>query len=202
MYRSSSHSSMQDAARPYARPRAIEIWVTPPPSSRKGQSFIGLDNRVSSIGSPLPESDCSDGDGDAAFSEDERPNSQEPPAPTKHTSVTEDPVDHIQALFGPLPPDCVRQNGSGHQSTKAPGTDVVTTHRQDGSGRTSKRRRLTPSENSDEEHDDDETPKKQKQTKGASGSDLMLACPFHKHDRSKFQGKCCFPGWPDVHRLK
>lgn len=201
MYRSSSHNSKQNVARPYERPRAIEIWVTPPPSSRKGQSFIGLDKCVSSIESPFPESDCSDSH--TAFSEDERPISPEPPAPTKQASVTERPVDRsIQVLFEPLPADCVRQNGNGHQSTKAPGTGLITTNCQGDSGRTSKRRRLTPSEDSDEEFDDDETSKKQGKAKEESGSDLMLACPFHKHDRSKFQGKCCFPGWPDVHRLK
>ncbi|OTA98187.1 hypothetical protein M426DRAFT_28695 [Hypoxylon sp. CI-4A] len=62
------------------------------------------------------------------------------------------------------------------------------------------------SDGSDDDDEDDSRRPKAKKSKGVDPATPFLACPYFKHDPSKYTGRnwrsCCGPGWKTVHRMK
>lgn len=72
------------------------------------------------------------------------------------------------------------------------------------SGKASKKRK-TAADSGGEGVSDDDTPQHEPSThKGKEKAQLRFACPYFKHDPTKYGSwqNCCGPGWPDVHRVK
>ncbi|KAH6999820.1 hypothetical protein EDB80DRAFT_725504 [Ilyonectria destructans] len=96
------------------------------------------------------------------------------------------------------------RDSSEHQRSTEPGAAV--SHAAAEKRRGQKHPRTQSDEDISDSNGDDPHQKSRKLSKDEQGPAPRYACPFFKHDPTKYQGtqwkSCCWPGWITIHRVK
>lgn len=96
------------------------------------------------------------------------------------------------------------RDSSEHQPSTEPG--AVVSHTAAEKRRGQKHPRTQSDGDASDSNGDDPHQKSRKLSKDEQGPAPRYACPFFKHDPTKYQGtqwkSCCWPGWNTIHRVK
>lgn len=186
-------------------PASIELWPTPPPSSDEELPSVEDEDSASDIDSSSPLSDYSESD--ITLSTEGRFVSPEAVVQSKRAMIVDRVMNWIVEWLDTGLQDYIRQRGGDTRPNRASGSTPGILGSQGAQFDKGKRRRSPPGgEGPYDEDDENGNQKRPKQSKDAVTAPQKMACPFSKHNRSRYQTSrwrtCCWPGFETIHRLK